>query len=366
MKINCKTLSNILVAIGLVLIIAALGLAFAGSFESYQDMTKSFTKVDAETGAPLAVPTAGQNLLMGLVSASGTMLLIGLALIIVGVIVRLGLKDGVISIFNNTVLGVFSATCIFPLVWMFYSSLKEKRVFNADIMGLPTEPTLINYERILGNKDYHLAESMMNSVRTTGLSILMIVLFSFVVGYILSRVKFKGNRPLYLMFLMGMLIPIHSLLVPIYVVFKDCGLNDKWFTLLFPYVSFGLPMGIFLVEGYVKSIPISLEEAAAIDGSSFSNTMWRIILPICKPILITVAIIQVFSCWNEFSFALVLMKSVSLQTVPLALTQFKGQFASDYPKQMAAMLLTMSPIVVLYFVFSKHIIKGMVAGAVKG
>ena len=102
------------------------------------------------------------------------------------------------------------------------------------------------------------------------------------------------------------------------------------------------------------------------DGSNFTHTLWTIILPICRPILTTVAIIQVFSCWNEFSFALVLIKDVSLQTVPLALTQFKGQFASDYPKQMAAMLITMSPIVVLYFIFSKQIIKGMVAGAVKG
>ena len=207
---------------------------------------------------------------------------------------------------------------------------------------------------------------MMNSVRTTALSIVLIVLFSFVVGYILARVRFKLNRPLYVMFLMGMLIPIQSLLVPIYVVFKSCGISNQWYTLLLPYVSFALPMGIFLVEGYVKSIPVSLEEAAAIDGSNFSHTLWNIILPICKPILVTVAIIQIFGCWNEFSFALVLIKNVHLQTVPLALTQFKGQFASDYPKQMAAMLITMSPIVILYFVFSKQIIKGMVAGAVKG
>ncbi|MBQ6996556.1 MAG: carbohydrate ABC transporter permease [Lachnospiraceae bacterium] len=232
--------------------------------------------------------------------------------------------------------------------------------------GLPKEPTLTNYIRILTNSDYHLGESMMNSVRTTGLSVLFIVLFGFIVGYILARIKFRGNRLLYVMFLMRMLIPIHSLLVPIYVVFNNAGISNKWFTLLLPYVSFGLPLAIFLVEGYVKGIPIALEEAAAIDGSSFSRTLWTIILPICKPILVTVAIIQVFGNWNEFSFALVLIKDVALQTVPLALTQFKGQFASDYPKQMAAMLITMSPIVILYFAFSKEIIKGMVAGAVKG
>lgn len=276
------------------------------------------------------------------------------------------LKNGVLGFFMNAILWIFSLSCIFPIIWMIYSSLKEKRVFNADIVGLPKEPTLQNYIRILTNPDYHLGESMWNSVRTTGISIILIVLFSFMVGYILSRVRFKLNRVLYIMFLMGMLIPIHSLLVPIYVVFQRCGISNQWFTLLLPYVSFGLPMGIFLVEGYVKGIPISLEEAAAIDGSSFTHTLWSIIFPICKPILVTVGIIQIFSCWNEFSFALVLIKDVSLQTVPLALTQFKGQFASDYPKQMAAMLITMSPIIVMYFAGSKQIIKGMVSGAVKG
>lgn len=266
----------------------------------------------------------------------------------------------------NAILLIFSLSCIFPIVWMLYSSFKEKRAFNADIMGLPKNPTLTNYIRILTNPDYHLPESMWNSVRTTALSIILIVAFSFIVGYILARVRFKLNRVLYVMFLMGMLIPVHSLLVPIYVVFNRCGISNKWYTLLLPYISFALPMGIFLVEGYVKGIPVSLEEAAAIDGSTFSNTLWKVIFPICKPILITVGIIQIFSCWNEFSFALVLIKDVSLQTVPLALTQFKGQFASDYPKQMAAMLITMSPIIVLYFAFSKQIIKGMVSGAVKG
>ena len=131
-------------------------------------------------------------------------------------------------------------------------------------------------------------------------------------------------------------------------------------------LGFGSSMSIILFHGFMKNVPVELEEAAAIDGSTFSKTLFQVILPICKPILVTVAIIQVFSCWNEFSFALVLIKSVGLQTVPLALTQFKGQFASDYPKQMAAMLITMAPIVVLYFAFSKQIIKGMVSGAVKG
>ncbi len=276
------------------------------------------------------------------------------------------LKIGSLTVFLNSVLILFSLSCIFPLVWMFYSSLKVKRVFNADIMGLPKDPTISNYVKVITNPDYHIGESMLNSVRTTALSLFFIVLFGFVVGYILARLKFKGNRILYVMFLMGMLIPVHSLLVPIYVVFNTAGLGNQWFTLIIPYVAFGLPISVFLVEGFIKAIPIELEEAAAIDGSSFTRTLFNIIFPVTKPILVTIAIIQTFSCWNEFSFALVLIKNVALQTVPLAMTMFKGQFASDYPKIMSAMLTTMAPIVVLYFVFSKQIIKGMVAGAVKG
>ncbi len=275
-------------------------------------------------------------------------------------------KRGVLGFFLNALMIIFSASCIFPLIWMFYSSLKTKRVFNADIIGLPTEPTFSNYIKIMTNQDYHIGQSMMASIRTTVLSLFFIVLFGFIVGYILSRIKFKGNRILYVMFLMGMLIPVHSLLVPIYVVFNKTGLGNQWFTLIIPYVAFGLPMAVFLVEGFIKAIPVELEEAAAIDGSSFTRTLFSIILPVAKPILVTIAIIQVFSCWNEFSFALVLIKDVRLQTVPLAMTMFKGQFASDYPKIMSAMLTTMAPIVVLYFIFSKQIIKGMVAGAVKG
>ena len=280
-------------------------------------------------------------------------------------------KKGVLGFFLNAILWIFSLTCIFPLIWMFYSSLKEKRVFNADIMGLPEDPTLSNYIRILTNPDYKLPESMFNSLYVTVISVALIVFFGFIVGYILSRIKFKFNRALYLMFLMGMLIPVHSLLVPIYIVFKNVGFGDKgltsqWYTLIIPYVAFGLPMAIFLVEGFVKSIPTALEEAAAIDGSSFTRTLFSIIMPICRPIMVTIAIINVFSCWNEFSFALILQQAPKYQTVPLAMTQFTGQFNSDYPKIMAAMLLTMSPIVVLYFCFSKQIIKGMVAGAGKG
>ena len=274
--------------------------------------------------------------------------------------------NGVTSVILNAIMLLFSLSCIFPLVWMLYSSLKVKREFNKDIISLPTDPTIQNFIDVLTNPDYHIGDSILNSVRTTVISVALIVFFGFIVGYFLARIRFKGSKIIWLMLLMGMLIPVHSLLVPIYVVFNRTGLSNQWFTLIIPYVAFGLPIAVFLCQSFIKEVPTALEEAASIDGCSFSGTLFKVIMPICKPIMITVAILQTFSCWNEFSFALVLIRDTALQTVPLAMTQFTGQFSSDYPKIMAAMLITMAPIVILYFAFSKQIIKGMVAGAVKG
>ncbi len=276
------------------------------------------------------------------------------------------MRNGVTSVVLNAIMIVFSLSCIFPLVWMLYSSLKVKREFNADIIGLPSNPTLENFVKVLTNPDYHIGDSILNSVRTTVISVALIVFFGFIVGYFLARIPFKGSKIIWIMLLMGMLIPVHSLLVPIYVVFNRTGLSNQWFTLIIPYVAFGMPIAVFLCQSFIRELPTALEEAASIDGCSFSGTLFKVIMPICKPIMITVAILQTFSCWNEFSFALVLIKDTALQTVPLAMTQFTGQFSSDYPKIMAAMLITMAPIVILYFVFSQQIIKGMVAGAVKG
>ncbi len=274
--------------------------------------------------------------------------------------------NGVTSAVLNAIMLLFSLSCIFPLIWMLYSSLKVKREFNADIIGLPENPSLENFVKILTNSDYHIGDSILNSVRTTVISVALIVFFGFIVGYFLARIRFKGSKIIWIMLLMGMLIPVHSLLVPIYVVFNRTGLSNQWFTLIIPYVAFGMPIAVFLCQSFIREVPTALEEAASIDGCSFSGTLFKVIMPICKPVMITVAILQTFSCWNEFSFALVLIKDTALQTVPLAMTQFTGQFSSDYPKIMAAMLITMAPIVVLYFAFSKQIIKGMVAGAVKG
>lgn len=264
----------------------------------------------------------------------------------------------------NLVLAVFSITCIFPAIWLFYSSLKGKAEFYANPISLPHNPNFQQYIAILTKSKILLW--MGNTIRNSVLSLVIILILGFIIGYFLSRFRFRGKNALYNYYLLGMLVPIHALMVPMYVLFTKSGMGDQWYTLILPYAAFGLPIAIFLVESYVRSIPIEVEEAANIDGCSFHRTLFSIVLPMCQPILVTVGIIQFFIVWNEFTFALILISKETLMTVPVGITLFKGQFVTDYPKMMASMLIAIFPAMALYFAFSKQIIKGMVAGSVKG
>lgn len=270
----------------------------------------------------------------------------------------------VLKLFGNLLFAVFSFTCIFPIIWIFYSSFKDQAEFMQSSTALPKALNLKNYISVFTQTKMGLY--MLNSARNTLISVVIIILLSFLAAYVLSRYKFKGRGIIYNYFIMGMLIPIHALLVPMYIQFRQVNLIDHWYTLLFPYIAFGLPISIMLVESYITSIPRELEEAAAIDGCGFFRTLFQIVFPLTTPILSTVAIIQFFSVWNEFSFSLILVNSDTLRTVPVGLTMFKSQYTVDYPRMMAGIMVTTLPVMLLYFMFSKRVIEGMVAGAVKG
>ena len=264
----------------------------------------------------------------------------------------------------NAVLLLFSFSCIFPMVWIFYSSFKTQTEFTQSSTALPQALNLKNYISVFTQTK--LGMYMLNSARNTILPVLIIIVFSFLAGYVLSRYRFRGRSLIYNYFIMGMLIPVHALLVPMYVQLRQSGLTNHWYTLLFPYVAFGLPISIMLIESYIASIPKELEEAASIDGCGFFRCLFQIVFPLAMPILSTVAIIQFFAVWNEFSFSLILVNSDTLRTVPVGLTMFKSAYTVDYPRLMAGIMTTTLPVMILYFVFSKRIIEGMVAGAVKG
>ena len=276
----------------------------------------------------------------------------------------------IIKIIKNAFKGVYniimilvSLSCIFPLIWIMYSSLKSKDEFMLSIVALPETVHFENYYTafIEGKMYTFFISSILNSVVTVA----FVIMLAFFIGYILARYKFKGRNAVYTLFLAGMLIPMYALIVPLFIQFKTLNMYDKFYTLILPYIALRLPLSIFLFESFVRTIPVELDEAAYMDGSSTLNTMTRIIFPVCRPVMSTVLILAFLDTWNEFPFALVLVTKNALRTVPLGLTGFYGQYTTDYTTLMAALVLSVLPVILVYLFFSKKIIQGMTAGAVK-
>jgi len=269
-----------------------------------------------------------------------------------------------LSLAVNAVMLAFSLASLFPFVWMLYSSLKTEAEFALNIISLPAKPVFSNYLNAI--QTGHMGEYALNSLFNGAVTVILVVFASFIAAYFISRFNFRGRRLLYGLFVAGGLIPVHSLLVPVFVEYRVLNFLDNRFTLLPVYLAFGLPMAVFLVESFMGSIPIELEEAAVIDGSSLVRTMFTIIMPLCRPVLATVVILTFMNAWNEFPFALVLIRDNALKTIPIGLRNFQGAYTAQYTQFMAGMAVSLVPVMLVYVLFYKKIIDGMSAGAVKG
>lgn len=276
----------------------------------------------------------------------------------------MGAKGAATRIAVNLVAWVFCLSYLFPFLWLFYNSLKDRKQFALDILSLPVRATWENYQSIFSDNRFYMA--LRNSLFNTAVSMLAALVFSFVVAYFLSRYRFRGRNAIYTFFILGLLIPIHALLIPIYIQFNRFSMLNKGFSLLIPYITFALPRDIYLFDGYMKGIPRSIEEAAFVDGANRNQIMTRVMFPICMPIVGTIMILDFLGMWNEFPFALVLVDSTELKTIPIWLTNYQSQYTSNVPIRLTTMLISVAPLIVMYLFFSERMMKGMVAGAVKG
>ncbi len=265
---------------------------------------------------------------------------------------------------SNGLAVLLSISGIAPLVWMLYSSVKTNAEFIRDPIALPVAFQLRNY--VDAFQTGRMGAYFFNSVINTSLSVTATVILGFTVAYYLARMKFPGRNVLYVFFVSGMIIPIYALLVPIFIQFTWLGLTDGRFTLIAPYIAFALPTTVFLTEGFLRSVPVEVEEVACIDGASLNTTLFRVVLPMCRPIIATVTVLSFISSWNEFPLALVLISSRRFLTLPVGLTHFFGEFSAQYTQLFAALVIVSAPAILVYLVFQKRVITGMTAGAVKG
>lgn len=251
-----------------------------------------------------------------------------------------------------------------PFWFMVQTGFKQSlELMTAPVWALPQEPTLANFRDVLARNFFRF---LTNSLVVVTISIALVVLFASMAAYIFARMQFRLNRPLFALIIAGLVVPIHVTLIPVYLLTVNVGLYDRIFALIGPYVAFSLPISIFILTGFMREIPRELEEAARMDGCGPMRSFFSIILPLTRPGLATIAVFNAVTLWNEFVFAYVLTSSTNVRTLPLALWEFQGQYSSNIPAIMAVLALSSLPLILAYALFQEQLVKGIMAGAVKG
>ncbi|MEK5396049.1 carbohydrate ABC transporter permease [Paenibacillus sp. FSL K6-2859] len=269
-----------------------------------------------------------------------------------------------ISGIAKIILLFYAIITLYPLYWLGISAFKSNQEFFNRPYSWPQHWQLDNITRAwdLGN----MGRAVLNSTVVTMSALLLTIVLGMLAAYVLARFPFKWSGAVKGLFLLGMLIPIHSTLVPLFIFMNKLGMLNTYWSLILPYTAFELPIAIFLGMAYIVSIPREVEEAAMIDGNGWWGIFGRIIFPLSLPIVATITILAFLRFWNDFSFALVFINSQALKTLPLSLSLFSDGFGTDYSLTMGAMFIAAIPTIVIFLIFQEQIMKGMVAGSVKG
>jgi raffinose/stachyose/melibiose transport system permease protein len=275
-----------------------------------------------------------------------------------------GLKARVLKVIVGAMAAVWFVVAALPFYFMFLSTIKQRfEILGNGVFALPKKLFLNNYVTAMkaGFPRY-----LMNSLVVIVASLLLIVLVGAAASYVFSRLHFRMNKILFGLVVALMAIPIHSTLIPIFLLTQRIGFYDSVWALVGPYVAFNLPISIFILTGFMREIPDDIEEAAEIDGCSKMGTFTKIMFPLSVPGMVTIAIFDGVTMWNEFAFAMVLTQSVKSRTLPLAVWEFQGQYMSNTPMIMTVLTLSTLPMIVAFILGQDKLIRGMMAGAVKG
>lgn len=273
-------------------------------------------------------------------------------------------KTSAKTVFTLVLAVLWLLVAFVPFWFMLLTGFKESlELMTRPVWAFPQSPTIINFINVLNN---HFFRFLMNSSFVVSVSIFLVVLISSMAAYVFARIRFRLNQPLFALIIAGLIVPIHVTLIPIYLLTTRAGIYDTLYALIGPYVAFSLPISIFILTQFMRQIPYELEDAARIDGCGPMRSFFRIILPLSRSGLVTIAIFNAVSLWNEFVFAFVLTSSPSTRTLPLAIWDFQGQYAADIPQIMAVLLLSALPLIIAYIIFQEQLVKGIMAGAIKG
>lgn len=258
----------------------------------------------------------------------------------------------------------FSILCVYPIVWLFINSFKGNSEIFINPWGFPDSWSFDNYIRAVevGN----IGINFMNSVFITAVSVTIAVLLSSMASYGIIRMRWKLSKTVYSLFLIGMSIPSYAAIVPLFSMFNKLGIINTYAGIIIPHIVFAFPISIFILSGFFSTIPKELEESAVIDGCTILKAFFRIIMPISISSVVTVAVINFITIWNDLLFPQIFLSDKNMMPLPVGLTAFSDLYSTDYVGMIAAVVFTIIPTIIVYVFLHDKIMDGMTAGAVKG
>jgi len=269
--------------------------------------------------------------------------------------------DKRLTIFAYVVLSIIAITTIFPFFWMVSSSFKDASQIY-DMKLLPSSPTLDNYKNIF---EFSLFPKwFLNSFIVAACTTLSVLFFDSLVGYTLAKNEFPGKKILFTMILSTLMIPTEMLVIPWYMMSKKFGWLDSYWSIMFPGMISAF--GIFLMKQFMSTVPDELMDAARIDGLSEFRIYWNIVLPLVKPALATLAIFNFIGNWNAFMWPLIVSSNSEMYTLPVGLAYFSSEASFQWEQIMTGATVSMIPLIIVFLIFQKQIIKGIALSGLKG
>ncbi len=271
---------------------------------------------------------------------------------------------------RNLVKALLYAVCIliliitgFPFIFLLVNSFKDMAEYLKNIWALPSKVFFGNYKAVF-KPDF--LRYFLNSAFVSAVSVSMIVIVSSMISFAFAKMKFKGSNALYFLIIAGMMIPVHTTLIPTFTLLSSMHLNDSLIGLCGPYISYNIPISVFILTQFFKEIPREIEEAAIIDGCDTIGIFRKIMIPLSGAGLSTVTVYTFLNIWNEFINANVLINTTAKKTLPLGIREFYGFQSVNIPAILTAILVGSLPVILLYFFAQEKVVNGLTQGAVKG
>lgn len=273
-------------------------------------------------------------------------------------------SEKVWDVVKHLIMIFFAVMCLYPLFWLLLASFKTNEELYYNAWGLPEAWHLDNYVNAIVNGG--ILKYFGNSVIITVASVLVTVILATMASYAITRMTWKLSGFVYNLFLLGMMIPVYAMVIPLFSIFKNMNILNTHLAVILPQIATGFPMAIFIICGFMQSIPKDLEEAVMIDGGTIYDCFFKIIMPLTKSSVVTVAVVQFINVWNDLLLPRIFLTDDAKMTLPVGLTNFQAQYSTDYVSEIAAVIITIVPSIIVYVGLHKYIMEGMVAGAVKG